>query len=528
MKKHPIFGLTYIFLLGFLLGLNACGSKVVAPTHIPADATMAICFDFKAMTAKTMQWQDMLNPELLRSFYLGDEADLTAQILNSGIDYQADGYIFAKVSGNEADKYFAGVFQLNSESRFEKALKNAYPKREVKTAGKLKFMNIDNFAMVGWQAKKVWLVSLGEKTTESNLKARFDKIRNTQSTESLEAKNAQFKELLQGEYDCAFWTDSEKVNLASSYYAELIPESMQSLKDLLQMSKYFSGTLRFENGQIAMKANSVLNPKIQEKYQDLFKSRMDASLLKAIPIQNPILVIGGGAEMKGVQKLMTETGLLETKDVKFVIGLMEVMGMTQAELFDTFSGDVVLAVRDVNTSFFSAEAVEYALGIGINNRKSLDKLLDNITNLPISPIKKKENYYFLKTDEVGKMYLMEKDNMVFITGTTEIKDDFLKGKEKLNNDWVEYGSGVIGVWQLDMPRLTKLLPESSLNDTDSKNLKEILLPNFKSIVAKASTPSGNLLASEMLIKMNDTKRNALTLLVEAMRKMEKKKPKVNM
>jgi hypothetical protein len=238
--------------------------------------------------------------------------------------------------------------------------------------------------------------------------------------------------------------------------------------------------------------------------------------------------MGGGAEMKGVQKLLTDTGILETKDVKFVIGLMEVMGMTQAELFDTFSGDVVLAVRDVNTSFFSAEAVEYALGIGINNRKSLDKLLENITNLPISPIKKKENYYFLKTDEVGKMYLLEKDNMVFITGTTEIKDSFLKGNEKLNNDWVEYGSGAIGVWQLDMPRLTKLLPESSLNDMDNKNLKEIFLPNFKSIVAKASTPSGNLLASEMLIKMNDTKRNALTVIVEAMRKMEKKKPKVNM
>jgi hypothetical protein len=528
MKKHPIFGLTYIFLLGFLLGFNACGSKVVAPTHIPADATMAICFDFKAMTAKTMQWQDMLNPELLRNFYLGDEADLTAQILNSGVDYQADGYIFAKVSTNESDKYFAGVFQLNSESRFEKALKNAYPKREIKTAGKLKFMNIDNFAMVGWQDKKVWLVSLGEKTTEPALKAKFDKIRNTQSTESLEAKNAQFKELLQGEYDCAFWTDSEKINLANSGYAELIPESMQSLKDFLQMSQYFSGTLRFENGQIAMKGTSVLNPKIQEKYQDLFKTKMDIDLIKAIPIQNPILATGGGAGMKGVQKLLADAGILETKDVKFVIGLIELMGMSEAELFDAFSGDVVLAVRDVNTSFFSAEAVEYALGIGINNRKNLDKLLENITNLPVLPIKKKDNYYFIKTDDIGKMYLMEKDKMVFITGTTEIKDRFLKGNEKLNNDWAEYSNGAIGFWQLDMPRLVKLLPQGSLNDIDNKNLKEIFLPNFKSVVAKSSTPSGNLLASEMLIKMNDTKRNALTVIVDAMRKMEKRKPKVNM
>ncbi|MCU0446596.1 MAG: DUF4836 family protein [Microscillaceae bacterium] len=528
MKKHPIFGLAYIFLFGLIIGLNACNSKVVAPTHIPADATTVVGFNFKAMTAKAMQWQDMLNPELLRNFYLGEEADITAQILNSGIDYQADGYIFAKVNAQETDRYVAGVFQLNSESRFEKALKASYPKREVKSAGKLKFMNIDNLAMVGWQDKKVWVVSLGEKTTEPNLKNRFDKIRNTQSTESLEAKNAQFKELLQGEYDCAFWADYQKSSPDLESYLSLLPESMQNIKDLLQITQFFSGTLRFENGQIAMKGISVLNPKIQEKYQDLFKSRMDAALIKAIPIKDPIMATGGGAGMKGVQKLLTESGILETKDVKFALGLMEVMEMSQAELFDTFNGDVVLAVRDVNTSFFSAEAVEYAIGIGINNRKNLDKLLENVSNLPISPIKKKENYYFYKSDDLGKFYLVERDNMIFITGTTEIKDNFVNAKEKLNAEWADYGNGAIGFWQADVVQLTKLLPESTMSDADSKNLKEIFLPNFKSIIAKSSAPSGNTLASEMIVKMTDPKRNALTVIVEAMRKMEKKKPKVNM
>jgi hypothetical protein len=509
------------WMLGFLLLMNACQTKEVAPTNIPNDVSLVICADFKSMSKKAVSWRDMMNPDFINSIASNNEADILAKIFNSGIDYQSEGYLFSKVSLKLDEQYFGGVFNLNSESKFEKAIKDSEDKPAIKKEGKLKYAILKNNLIIAWEKRKVWFGSFYGQTNESKLVSLLDKIRKTKPEESLEAKNPEFKTLLQNDFDLAFWADYEKINKqVYDDLAENLPAQMSFLKDLTRLNKYFTGILNFEQGEITMKGKYHFDSQILGKYQELFKGSISSELTQATPIKNPMLFSSGAIGMPGVKKILSEAGILKSKEVQ----LIELMGIKSDEMIDMFSGDMVLAIKDINTSFLASETVEMAIGLGLKNKETLDKFLENLAGIPFLNLKKKDNYYVLRTEDL-KLFMVEKANMIFITTTPEIKDDFLISKNAIENKYTASSQGAIYSFYVDVPKITQILPESTFKEKDAQLFKEHIMPIFESTEGKALPYSGNTADAEAKVIMKDKSKNALSSIVEALKKMAAQKPK---
>lgn len=499
-----------IFSTIFLLLLNACGGKKVAPTLIPSDVSVVAVIDFKSLSGKAIEWKDIFSVDAMKSLMNSDaEADDLSKLLNSGLDFQQSAYIFTKISLKDKSNYVGFTFAIKDASKFEKTLKDNIKKGlEIKKEGKITYAYIKNDVLISWEGKQGLVVGSDNKSKDF-LKTLTEKIRKTSSNESLEAKNSEFKTLLQGNFDMAVWADYQQIgDLGAEAYSDL-PEEYGFMKDLTKMTDKVTATVNFEKGEIKAKSKATFNPEIYAKYKDLFKSSVDGSLISNTPIKTPAMFMTFGIGMKGLQRILDKAGLL--KETKMYSSLM---GITLDELFDMLSGDMVVAYKDANLESQMPQ-VAFAVGLGLKNKDLFDKMLNTLAGLP--NFKKKDKYYVLQYSGYD-LYLIEKDKMLFLTMTEDIRNNFLDSKEKLDGKFASLAKSSASTVYMDIAKTINpfLSIAGNSNSEEAKFTREIV-NEFENIEVSTRIES-NYSTSEGALKMSNKSRNSFAVLMEIARK----------
>ncbi len=499
-------------LLVLLFLATACGGgKSVEPTIIPSEAAVVMSIDFKSMSSKATEWKDLFNTEFLERADLNDkDADVIAKLLGSGIDLNKSGYIFFQIEKDSKKNYVGAVMGLRDAKQFEEGLKKSNKKLKISKKGDRSYATDGGEGIISWNKSSILLTSTPENNDPKALEAIHEKVLKTSASNSLEAKNSEFKKFLGATHDIGVWVDYKKISAATSE-GNAFMDIPPSLQDLSKLTESLSFTLNFEKGKVVIDAESKIDPKVMAKYSDLFKGKMDANLVTSMPVKSPIMFLGFGIGMKGVKKLLQEAGSLEdAKETASNIGL------SVDELFEMLSGDLVVALESANIESIFNPDIQGAVGLGIAKKETLQKVLNKFDGFPF--LKKKDNYYVIRADGL-QYFLIEKDNMLFLASNEGLRDNIAKGKGKLDDKVVKVVQDKLSCMYVDFQRLFKALPKGTFDDPVVE--KEVL-PKFISLEIYSDEYQGNTSKGKITINMSETGRNALAILVEIAKKTSKK------
>jgi hypothetical protein len=202
--------------------------------------------------------------------------------------------------------------------------------------------------------------------------------------------------------------------------------------------------------------------------------------------------------------------------------LISLAGFSTEELFDILSGDLVIAFKDLSLQE-NAINLEAVLGLGINNKANLDKLLGNLDGLPF--FKKKSDHYLISLYGTD-IYLIEKNKTIFITLSENIKSNFAKGSDKIESKFVSMAKSSASVVFMDIPKTITpffAIGESFEADDEVKLIKDIV-KEFGIMEAKSSFKSAYS-ETEGFMTMTNKNRNSFAVLIDIFKKIAEENAK---
>ena len=154
MKLKPI-GLLFPALL--LVVLVSCSKKSNVP--VPADAGFVVHINGKSLSSK-LSWEEIRQSEWYKLAYEKSTDSLAKQVMNdpasSGIDIEADTYIFMKARGRGA--YSALVGSLKDEKTFAAFMEKAMKGKPATREGELSVIRSDKSVMT-WKGNRFVMVT---------------------------------------------------------------------------------------------------------------------------------------------------------------------------------------------------------------------------------------------------------------------------------------------------------------------------------------------------------------------------------
>ena len=196
------------------------------------------------------------------------------------------------------------------------------------------------------------------------------------------AKDSRAAALLQRRYDLAAWVDSGKLlNLVSGLagdLAELGANPLAGLSEKINEGSELTATVRFEAGSVEVGLASYSKQGLIEG--NLSKGGLDKNLLKSVP-DNAIVAGSAAINMKPIREFMIKEVLPPLKNgefAEFVQQAENALGLTFEELLSIPKGDFLLVFDGLHQEDeFEPPMPRFLLGLSIDNKANLKKLLDN-------------------------------------------------------------------------------------------------------------------------------------------------------
>lgn len=523
--------LSFNYLLFFLVFVSACNTKVITPTHIPADATFVLCADMKSITNKAVDWKNIWQSDYFSNMLGLKDAGMLEKIMQSGLDYQQNIYLFSKSTKDDILPNYVGVYAtLTKDEDFEKSLKKIFEsqnqKWNIQQVDARKCV-IAEFARqkiwIGWGGKQLFVYSSQIANNTNELMQEAKKMLDLKKEDALEQKNADFKNVLSKNFDVAYWYNNETLHggdmfesLAKNISATLFlgKGAMEWLRKSTQLINSTTGIINFENGEAKGTTQIHFNEKVLPTFEGLLKPSFDENLAKNLPINDPVLCSSLAIAPKGVQKMVTEWGLLKGSQYK---GMLFLLGMNEEEMFNIFKGDVVFAldqpIKGKNSVHLLANWKKH---------HAIDDILDIISGgfkKMITIEKEKEGYTITTNQDV--YYLVEKETMLYITNQEQAKKDFIAGKQHHNEKLLSVLRNQVGATYVDFPKIFSVAPEEFINVFPELKLLQHNLKSIESLQVQAPKLEGNIGEIKFSLKSTEKNRNILASLVEIMTKLQK-------
>lgn len=522
--KNGLFFLktNYLLVLVIMTMLQACGGgKIVEPTIIPNDVAIVMAVDLKQISSKVTEFDDYFDVEFLQDILSNSEdSGIAAKLFKSGLDLNKPAYFFSKIDKGSIARYFGYAFKLKNAKSFEKTLKSIKNSPEIKSEGKIKYAmqkDLDRF-IIAWKDDNA-LILASER--DENLKKQALDILNTSKSEALESKNKEFRNTLRSNYDIAMWMDYQKILEAGAedmtdFYLKSLPATMQGYT---KMTKYVTANITFNKGNITMKSKTHLDDKLVKKYKfdKLIKDKIDNELVENLPIKEPIGMMSMGIGMDIVKNILDEAGYLKGTETA-----QKYLGVNNDEMFDMFSGDIVMALADMNLRSIMGGDYKFAIGLGIKNKKTLTSILDKVSILPF--IKEKNSYYQIKRPGEPTIYLILKDNILYIVTDEDIKNDAISGKNKLDNQYVKATRNSTIGFHVNIQKLMNSFGNEYFDTNKSLQMvRDELKP--ESIIATSKPYRNGVTEAEMVFNVGNKKRNILAIIMDISKEAAKDSPR---
>ena len=396
MKLKPI-GLLFPALL--LVVLVSCSKKSNVP--VPADAGFVVHINGKSLSSK-LSWEEIRQSEWYKLAYEKSTDSLAKQVMNdpasSGIDIEADTYIFMKARGRGA--YSALVGSLKDEKTFAAFMEKAMKGKPATREGELSVIRSDKSVMT-WKGNRFVMVTdipdynvsqdmMGGPNPDmqapnpgfpADSLAKFaSEVYEIKGSSSV-GNNEKFASMLQEKGDAHLWIN------AKGLYGGSLP----SILALTKVSLLFDGnvtaaTVNFDNGKITLDGKSYYNKELEALYKKHKMVNIDESMLKAISSQNVAAVVAINYPPQGLKEFLTLLGL---------DGLIN-MALGQDYTIDEFvkanKGDVLFAVSDFGVTGMNPMdsamgnmghtshkfGAKFLFATSVNDRPAFEKLMSVI------------------------------------------------------------------------------------------------------------------------------------------------------
>ncbi len=470
------------FALACLL-LAHCKAKKEPAIHIPANVNFAMVVDMKRVSSKAVEWKDIFSTQFLQNLTSEpSQNDLIGKILQSGLDYQKNIYLFGK-------EYLALSFSLKDSKAFEKILKKEYPDIDFKRNKTWEYAHLNAGTLIMWQKNTAFFV-IAPTFDEKKILKTAQNIAETNPKKTLEKKNSAFQQILQQEADAIGWVNAQTL---STDLLKQIPNVKITLPTQLLCEEATFYT-NFEQGEIKSVFKATFGDKALETCTKLLKPAIDTELIRNIPFEKPAILTGFSLNLTAIEDVLGNPALLSAFK-----SFLSFSGSSWNELLASYTGDVVLAWDKME---LGTEPTEQDLVVCIGT-KDAPKMLEFIEGFGMFlKIKKKEGYTVLKSDDYGKWYIVGKDKTLYLTPSLAVKDAILAGKTKLNPQSIALFEQKIGGTELNT------LPAQ----TTEKLAK--IFDKFQITVSPLQNKS---IEAQSTLKLKDTQRNALPILIEVLK-----------
>ncbi len=374
----------------------------------------------------------------------------------------------------------------------------------------------------------------------------------TPQTKSISTQ-ANYKAFSAQNFDMGFWVNMGKIN--NVLYkntpkppSDLFPlESFTQTMSELSKDTYFHTLGFFEKGELKLKFENHLNPKMTSAMLGVYDKRPNPQMLNYVNAKN---LLGMMSFAIDVEKFANSTWayyepLLENvpKTGRKIKSWIDVLGVVIDEkaVYGLMKGDMLLAITDVKeleTTYTSYEYDEeynpitvdkkrkekmpiFSVLASIGNKENFNKVIKLIESNELLIVEK--DYYKLKLDKVGvPLYLAIQNDMLIFTNDTDLVEKHLKtgvpDSLRLKSDWQNLLKQHAFLYLMDFKgMINTALNLRSWESTDKRtldNLKEML----DNLQVLGFTQKDNVIYSEAVLQMSQKDQNVINQLFELMDK----------
>ncbi len=542
-----IYNKFYTFYLGSLLVilLNSCGSSPEHIKYIPQESSLVFTFNLNSIITKTSNWKELASRGFLQNFKINlpeNQEDLSDAIINSGIDFKNNAFLFADFAlEDNKNNYSAVTFKLSDVGLFAEFIKNIPNlKSEVKTEKDIQYTIISENQILSWSGKTALLLNSQGKLGEEKLKQLVFYIFELPKESSLYEQNKEFKNLQSEKFDIATWVNVTKYEKTGErFISSLTPFSTPiKLKD-----NYLTASTNFEKGEILTSTKYSMNESFTQ-FKGFFKNEVNSALISSFPIKNPLAMFAMGFSPKGLQEALKGNGLVGLIATFIKKPTNDLTGVPLDELVSYFTGDVAWLLKnieevDVTNNTIDQETGEplvetsykmdyqFILGLQLKESAKIRQILLKMSEMEQKGgLMKKDDYYVYEPAPGSSYYFILKEDILYITSSEGMRGElFKKNATKTEEKFAKMGEKSAFVGYLDVQKdIRKKLPSLLFNnDKATEQLIRNLDTPFEYITINTPVVSGDYIESKIVVYLNDKDRNALETIVDFLKNAGKGK-----
>ncbi len=356
--------------------------------------------------------------------------------------------------------------------------------------------------------------------------------------------NVKFVESQDKTAEGIFWFGSSNSVLSSLMYSMNTPSSLM-LKSMVGSAlfsdkNYFVASIHCNEKDIKVDVTSTMDPRLTKNYEKMVNAKLNKNFSKYIPSEN---LLGYYSFAYNTQAVMEETPKLMmpyldmipyAKNISSDIIDLYALMIDEEAIGKLFKGDGIFAVTNLVTTEVPYSTYEYDSLYNYTEIKKMknetfpefvfmystedvimtEKILGMFYKTGLC-VKKEEGYYesSLYSGSPFKLYLLQKEGIVFICNTQQQLEIILKGKvekglskEHLKRLKVNTANVFVDIKKI-LERFPNMTEENRKMDMLTYGRKNVEILNFTQ-----SKPKGNTIKSEMVLNIPKGNDNSVKYL----------------
>jgi hypothetical protein len=426
---------------------------------------------------KIMEDSEVERPELV---YLMENPK------ESGVNLEKNIYMFSDMDGDDVNNSIAGtVMQLKDVDKFEAMLKNADQEGalSIEKKGKYNLARMGDRGAIVWN-DKVAIAGGGGRDSDALAEKLVDML--TEKPSKSIQKNKDFKRNFKGNHDFFSYQSSSFLSSMANDEMTAILQSF-NLKPADLADNYTVTYGDFKDGKLEAKQEYILNPKVKEMLKAIVKDDLKTDFSKYIPADDMVGVITGGLNMRGINQLLEEQGMMSAGADMMLNGV----NLSREDIFKAIDGELFVA-----TYMAEGEEIPTILGgLKIGNKEKMNKLIEAGTKFGVLK-KTGKNVYKLSAlaammskelEAAGDFEFAIKNGMLLF-GNEENVQKVNRGNFKRANK-KDIGDGSFGFYA-DMEAINQAFPNIKMDEADEIRMSGDLSGSTSSMTFKDKNENG--------------------------------------
>ncbi|MCP9611471.1 DUF4836 family protein [Coprobacter tertius] len=513
MRKYGM-NVRFLIMLLTVALFTSCSKESNYMQSIPADATIVITADCKAIAEKADFKELFKNPEissLLASFQksLGDDASKMLDTVlkdpeQSGISFDNSFVLFS----NAVDGEVGMLLKLKDRNKFNELLQIMQKEgvsSEISDAKGFKYCILGEKAFCAFSSDRILILeSAFNRESPEKIKENAGKYIRQEKDKSLLVDKG-FERFIKNQKEINYWFSMASTPpQVSTIYSSFMPDKFKL------GTVYAMANLSFEKGKIVITNESYSTDaetqKILENFSELC-GKLTGKFLKAIPADAWLtydININGKKLLEYLSQKQEIKKLFENKEFDFK-GMIE-----------SIDGDITLSLIDLPGDNSFVKTPNMALFAEVNNDILITELSKFGQILGMVPLGK--NQYALNMNGLGLYFGMAGNDRFFITTDESIIDSINKGaiESLADSPAAKVFKNTNGAMYINMISISKGLPvnlltkEIGVGSNETESLKKIL-----SLSTSIESRQQESLKGVTTIYMQNQTENALTSIMKA-------------